>query len=46
MTGSFEHIADWWDEKAGDEGDFYEQHLILTASLGGSPLLSRAFIAR
>ncbi len=33
MEGSFEAVADWWDDHAGDEGDFYHQHLILPALL-------------
>jgi len=33
VEGSFEAIANWWDEHAGDEGDFYHRHLILPALL-------------
>jgi ubiquinone/menaquinone biosynthesis C-methylase UbiE len=33
MEGSFEPIAEWWDAHAGDEGDFFHQHLILPALL-------------
>ncbi len=33
MEGSFEAVADWWDEHAGDDGDVYHRHLILPALL-------------
>ena len=33
MEGSFEAVAAWWDEQAGDQGDFYHRHLILPALL-------------
>ena len=31
--GSFEVIAAWWDERAGDDGDVYNRYLILPAVL-------------
>jgi SAM-dependent methyltransferase len=33
MRGSFEPLADWYDERAGDRGDFWHQHVILPAVL-------------
>ena len=33
MDGSFEPLADWYDERAGDRGDFWHRHLILPAVL-------------
>lgn len=33
VKGSFEHISEWWDEKAGDSGDPYNRFLILPALL-------------
>lgn len=33
MRGSFEPVAGWYDERAGDRGDFWNRHLILPAVL-------------
>jgi len=33
MRGSFEPVAGWYDERAGDRGDFWHRHLILPAVL-------------
>jgi ubiquinone/menaquinone biosynthesis C-methylase UbiE len=33
-AGSWEHIATWWDEHAGEWGDYYHQYLIMPAPLG------------
>lgn len=33
MAGSFEAIAAWWDEQAGDDGNVNNRHLILPALL-------------
>ncbi|MDQ3855756.1 MAG: class I SAM-dependent methyltransferase, partial [Chloroflexota bacterium] len=33
MGSSFEEVSEWWDEQAGDAGDYYNRHVILPALL-------------
>lgn len=41
MDGSFEEVAAWWDQHAGDAGDLNHQHLILPALLAALGNMTR-----